>query len=176
MPRELFTTVQSLTEDCGHFFRLNETGRSQFFSLPRSFSVFPPLSPFLYKCSLLLCLNVTVLSMLVKALLSSFPMSPSYGEWLSVMIGCLTTMFAQTFRSLYTKLWITFNKASSLHEIWAARLWLWRVQSKQCFSTTDSTPLCSALTTLATDAVFCSKWNPWPIFHETEWIFVILTT
>lgn len=104
------------------------------------FQFFPPLSSFLYKCSLLLCLNVTVLSMLVKALLSSFHMSRSYGEWLSAMMGCLTTMFAQTFCSLYTKLWITFNKASSLHEIWAARLWPWRVQSKQCFSTTDSTP------------------------------------
>lgn len=106
-----------------------------------------------------------------------FPLeSFNYGEWLSVMIGCLTTTFAQTFRSLYTELWITFNKGSSLHEIWAAWLWPWGVQSKQCFSTTDSTPLCSALTTLATDAVFYSKWNPWPVFHETEWSFVILTT
>lgn len=97
-------------------------------------------------------------------------------QLLSVMIGCLATMFAQTFRSLCTELWITFNKGSSLHEIWAAWLWPWGEQSKQCFSTTDSTPLCSALTTLSTDAVFYSKWNPWPIFHETQWSFVILTT
>ncbi len=142
LPHECPESFSWLFNVCGHFFRLNETGRSLFFSLSRSFSFFPPSSLsytnahfcyfWMWRCYL--CLS--------KLFPFPFPLLSPAGlvsdyQW---RLDVWRPHWANVSLSV-CRIANDINKSSSLHEIWAAWLWPWGVQCKQCFSTTDSTPL-----------------------------------
>lgn len=141
LPHECPESFSRLSNVCGHFFRLNETSRSLFFSLPRSFSFFPPLLFLIQMLTFVTsecdgALYACQRSSLLFPLLSPAGLVSDYQWRLNVW-----RQHWANFSISVCRIANYINKSSSLHEIWAAWLWPWRVQCKQCFSTTDSTPL-----------------------------------
>ncbi len=92
LPHECPESFSRLSNVCGHFFRLNETGRSPFLF------IFPP-SPLSYTNVHFCYFWMWRCSLCLSKLFSSLSPTEScrFGEWLSVTIGCLTMTLSKLF-------------------------------------------------------------------------------